>query len=466
MGLDLFDFQIRGSKWLAERNVALLADEMGVGKSAQLVHACDLVNAKRILIVCPAVGRENWTREFRLFSPNFRAFQVVLDGKSPISAAHSIIISYDLAIKVKIPCEFDVLILDEVHMCKSLDALRAKRIFGKEGLVRQSKRVWAASGTPAPNHPGELWILLYSFGATNLKYDAFVETYCKTYPSNFGIKICGAKPDMIKDLKKKLNSVMLRRKKEDVMSELPPIMYSDLVVEPGEVDLDIESSFIQYVYPVDRTQFLFNKMREERALLEGVVGATGLGKDGLMGLNALAKSVSTLRRYTGLQKVKPIIELVTQELTDKAYEKVVIFAIHRDVIEGLRVGLRKFRPVTLYGGTAPNTRQSNIDKFQNNRLTRVFIGNIQAAGTSITLTSAHHVVFLEVDWVPGNNAQAAMRCHRIGQTKPVSVRFIGLSDSIDERITQVLKRKTKELTAIFDEEKELQDFKTTATENI
>ena len=92
----------------------------------------------------------------------------------------------------------------------------------------------------------------------------------------------------------------------------------------------------------------------------------------------------------------------------------------------------------------------NVDSFQNNKKTRVFIGNITAAGTAITLTAAHNVVFAECEWVPAMMAQAAMRCHRIGQKNPVTIRFFSLSNSIDERISEKIKRKTKELTEIFD----------------
>jgi SWI/SNF-related matrix-associated actin-dependent regulator 1 of chromatin subfamily A len=167
-------------------------------------------------------------------------------------------------------------------------------------------------------------------------------------------------------------------------------------------------------------------------------------------ISGVADSISTLRRYMGLQKVEPIVEMVKAAFKAKAYEKLVIFAIHRDVIENLRVGLRELKPVVLYGGTDPEKRQRNIDRFQNNPACKVFIGNIQAAGTAITLTAAHNVWFVEQDWVPGNNAQAVMRCHRIGQENPVTVRFISLDQSLDHAVMLILKRKVRDLTQIFD----------------
>jgi SWI/SNF-related matrix-associated actin-dependent regulator 1 of chromatin subfamily A len=91
-----------------------------------------------------------------------------------------------------------------------------------------------------------------------------------------------------------------------------------------------------------------------------------------------------------------------------------------------------------------------VDRFQNDPKCRVFVGNIQSAGTSITLTAAHQVLFVEQSFVPGDMAQAAMRCHRIGQTKPVTVRFVGLANSIDQFIAEMIRRKTAEIGALMD----------------
>ncbi len=207
---------------------------------------------------------------------------------------------------------------------------------------------------------------------------------------------------------------------------------------------------MQYTFNKNGMEELFTLLEKERKLISDIADKVRLGRDGLEVLKGLAKSISSLRMYTGLQKIDPIAELVKEELALGAYEKIVIFAVHREVINNLRVKLRDFDPVTLYGGTPPEKRQKNVDRFQKNKKCRVFIGNIQAAGTAITLTAANQVLFAELDWVPGNNAQAAKRCHRIGQDKPVFVRCVGLADSYDERLSQILKRKTIELTELFE----------------
>jgi SWI/SNF-related matrix-associated actin-dependent regulator 1 of chromatin subfamily A len=456
VGEKLFPYQLVGSEWLCTRKVALLADEMGLGKSAQAIHAADEIGAGRILVLCPAVARVNWLREFEKFSYYKRSFVVVTDGKLTWKDSDSLICSYDLAVRSSDRLKndsFDLLILDESHFLKSTDAKRTKAVFGKEGLVRRAGRVWALSGTPMPNHPGELWPILYTFGRTPLPYEKFVEKFCTYIPSAHGMQITGTRQAGVEELKQLIAPVTLRRRKEEVMKELPPIHFTDITVEAGPVDIDIQSSFVQYARNAQTRQELEDKLASERKLMEGIVDRTGFGRDGMKMLEAMAQSVSTLRRYTGLQKVEKTAELIAGELASGAMDKVVIFAIHRDVIEELRVRLSKFKPVTLYGGTDPERRQRNVDKFMKNPKCRVFIGNILAAGTAITLTSAHNVVFIEQDWVPGNNAQAAMRCHRIGQLKPVLVRFVGLADSIDERVAQVLKRKTREIAQIFDDER-------------
>jgi SWI/SNF-related matrix-associated actin-dependent regulator 1 of chromatin subfamily A len=460
----LFEYQKEGAEWLSTKRFALLADEMGLGKSAQAITGADLIKAERILVLCPAVARITWLREFERFSTVPRKFSVLLSSKSPIDYPNSIITSYDLAAKLTIPGGFDLIILDESHFLKSTESQRSQSVWGQKGFCRRAHKIWCLSGTPAPSHAGDLWTMLYSFGATKLNYRSFVERFCTYYMFQGRTQITGSKSAMIPELKKLLKPFILRRRKDEVMRELPPIHFGSIVVERCPVDLEMLPSFVGWMIPIDRSKKLSKLLQTQEKLVESVLGRSGnsphpramgaqIGTSSLRMLEAVAGSVSKLRMYTGLQKIDAVVELVTKELEAKAYNKIVIFAIHRDVIETLRHKLRKFWPATVYGGTDPHKKQKHVDRFQNNPTCNVFIGNIQAAGTNITLTAAHQVLFIEQSWVPGENAQAAMRCHRLGQKHPVTVRFVGLADSIDEKIMYVLKRKAKELTLIFDQER-------------
>lgn len=449
---DLFPYQIEGAKFLAGKKVALLADDMGLGKTAQSIRAADMVGAKRILVLCPAVVRSNWAAELESFGLIPRKTQIITTKKDVWSETDTIICSYDLAGMAPDDMRFDLLILDEAHYLKERKTERTKAVYSKKGLVHKADRVWAMTGTPAPNNVSELWPLMFTFGLTKYSYPEFVRRYCKTTRTGYGLKILGSLREQIPHLRAQLAPIMLRRRKDQVLKELPPITYEDVLVEPGPVDFGMTCDFAKYVGPGYSIKELEDKVANERALLKTVLDVQfgSLNETAMQTLAAIAPSVSTLRKYTGLQKLDPVAKLIASELTNKQYQKIVVFAIHRDVVEGLRQRLTAFRAVSLYGGTNPGKREHNIRKFSTDPKCRVFIGNIQSAGTGITLTAAHQVLFIEQDWVPGNNAQAAMRCHRIGQEMPVTVRFVGLKDSLDSRISKILKRKTRDLTEIFD----------------
>lgn len=425
------DYQEIGSKWLASKRHALLADDMGLGKSKQAVEGADRIGAVNILVICPAVARVNWRREFEKWSIYWNDFTVCF-GKDDYPTFRCVV-SYDYAteyVERLRKIKWDLVICDECHFVKEPEAKRTAAIYGAKGIIRDTKGFWALSGTPAPNHPGEIWPLLYTFGATKLAYENFVDKFCYAtwtfYHGKQKLKVVGIRYDRLAELKKILSSVMLRRLKDEVMKELPPISYDDIVVE---------ATFVA----VDETY------EKELSLIENV-----FERGGMDALTPMAESVSTLRKITGLQKVEACVELVLQELGTNAYEKIVIFAIHKEVIRLLAEGLKDFGAVVVSGAVSATKRQENIDAFQNDPNTRVFIGNITAAGTAITLTAASQVLMVEQSWTPGDNAQAVMRCHRRGQLNPVFVRFVGIADSIDQRVSSVLKRKTKDLTAIFD----------------
>lgn len=418
--MDLFPFQKEGAVWLSGQKHALLADEMGLGKSAQAVIAADICGAENILVVCPAVAKENWRREFENWS--------LLETKAEI-------VSFDYATdnlqSLYRRYEWlDLLIIDECHFTKSLGAQRSKAVFGRNGLAHFAKRTWALSGTPAPNHVGELWILLFSYGVTRLSYDAFVTEYCETHLGVYGNQITGTKKEKIPEIREALSKIMLRRTKVQVMPEMPPIFLSSLVVSPGSVAIEPEDA---------------EKLEEQEKLVFQALNQD----EKLLMLEGLAGSVSTLLRYTGLKKVRPATALVSGELDAGLYDKIVIFCSHRRVAFQLKQELDKYNPVMVIGGSGMEERMNAVDAFQKDPKVKVFIGNILAAGTNLTLTASHQVLMVEESWVPGDNMQAVMRCHRIGQNKPVSVRFLTLGDGISERVTQVVLRKTKELAELF-----------------
>lgn len=442
----LFPYQHIGAHFLWKHKRALLADEMGLGKSCQAIRGCDLAHASKILVVCPAVARANWEREFLTFSVQHLNIHVAYTGAArPLEMTNVFIVSYDLLdgmVADLKAIKWDVLIADEAHFLKNRKAVRTKALFA---IAKAAKYVWFLSGTPAPNHAGELWPILKFTGATELDYWPFMDRYLNYTTTQWdGIKVRGLKGVTTPELKAALSGIMLRRKKEDVLKDLPPIFFQDTAVEakPFDEQLFFFDNFGR------RDPQLDEKLATQRAQVEWLVDNLGLTESGVEALEASKTALSTLRRYTGMQKVASITEMVKDDLAN-GVEKIVIMAMHRDVIESLRQSLAEFKPVTIYGGTPADKRDKNVQTFQTNKHCRVFIGQIVAAGTAITLTAAHHVLFAECSWVPAENAQAAMRCHRIGQTKPVTVRFAYIPGTIDEAVTRALKRKSADLANVF-----------------
>lgn len=452
-----FPYQLVGARYLANTDQGLLADEMGLGKSCQAVIAADMVGARNILVLCPAAVRINWQREFERFSPLDRPCAVLMTGRDAVPRAGVVVCSYDLLANETLRAAlksiaWDVLVLDEAHYLKERSAKRTKAVYGHRvtspGLVANAKRTWRLTGTPAPNDASELYTHLKSAGIIEMPYWDFVFRYCSGFDSGFGFKITGHKN--VDELKQLLGRFMLRRKKEEVMTELPPITYQEVTVERTAVDLKFFFEQLRF----KTTEQFHTDLKVADSTLKAALLAIKQSdtktpyQDRLKVLEAMSSSMTTLRRYLGLAKLKHVCDILEEELSTRAVEKLVIFAIHRDVIEECRLRFQRYGAVTLYGGTNADTRQKNIDKFQNNPKCRVFIGNIQAAGTGITLTAAHEVAFIEADWVPANNAQAAMRCHRIGQTKPVRVRFFSCAGSVDEDVMNTLRRKAYELSRL------------------
>lgn len=416
----LYPYQADGVGFLAGASRALLADEPGLGKTIQAIRAADATDARNVLVICPASVRENWRREILRFSERKWDFHVV---------------SYDQATRGQVAMTPDTVILDEAHYLKNRKAKRTQAVYGKKcdgqsGIIAGAERVWALTGTPSPNDPSELWPLCNALFPDVVNgtqgWWGFVRRYCKTIDTPFGMKIVGGKN--LEKLRAAMAPHMLRRKKADVLTDLPPIRFDTLPLSPagGLKDLrQLESD------------------DETRTVVTKVLKAIESGEE------PPVAEVSRLRRLIGLAKVKPVADFIADEL-DGGTGKVVVFAHHKDVMEGLAAALERFGVTGISGKTASLDRQKAVDRFQTDDGCRVFVGQINAAGTGITLTAASDVVFAESSWVPADNSQAAMRCHRIGQSESVLVRFAMLQGSLDEAIQQAVERKTAMLAELFD----------------
>ncbi|BAQ16075.1 DEAD/DEAH box helicase [Methyloceanibacter caenitepidi] len=424
MTLSLRPYQEAGRDFLAGSEAALLADDMRLGKCAQSISAARKIGATLLTVVCPASVCETWRREFRKWWPG---------GDYDLQ-----VWSYDMAARGKAHrwTGIDILILDEAHYLKSSKAKRTQAIFGKkcdgaDGLVAQADRVWLLTGTPMPNNPSELWPMLRALAPERILSPRtgkpwnlwqFVNKFCKTEYNPHAPqtpRIIGAKNHDA--LAVKLDGFMLRRTMAEVKPEVPPLQVEPLYLEGALPKFAACSPEIEVV---------------RKALAE----------DGVDGLRKVAAHVATLRRYTGLAKVEPVVRWVKDWL-DGGGRKIVLMAQHVDVIAGLCEAFPSDHALIRGSGTSRG-RQASVDAFHTPGGPRVFIGQLQAAGTGIDLSAARDVLFVESSWVPAENAQAANRIVSVQDPQPRIATFATLAGSIDEDIQEAVRRKTADILRI------------------
>lgn len=456
-----FQYQLEGAPWLAGRVFALLADDMGLGKTVQAIDAATIAKLHRILIVGPAIARRNWAREFQKWGGRFQP--ILLESSKdrppavPLRNPYACIASWEYAVAHKEELRdtgpWDVLIIDEAHGVKNPHSKRSQAVLAGGGIAENCNRVWALTGTPLTRHAGEIWNLAFTAGVTDLSYNRWCRKYC----------IEGG-PDQIvgSRLEQELHEFlvasgwMLRRTKDEVKLQLPPISYHELVVEPGT----ISHAELQAAFPGEEERDVFGRLEAETELLKMAMGEKhSLSTELVRLLEGMANSVATLRRINGLRKVNPVASIVEAELEADEVEKIIVAYIHRSVGDTLERRLSRFGVSHIRGGVPPKLRDKAITDFQVPRWRscpdgspspRVALVQYEAGATAINLFEAHEVVCLEVPWVGSTLSQLIARAWRLGQQHPVQVRYVVLEDSMDRGVLRTLLRRAREISHILD----------------
>lgn len=405
--MDLYKYQQVGVNFLTSKKRALLADAMGVGKSAQALRAINYLYAYPCLVLCPASLKINWEREIEKWVPGKTVS--VINRVTDFKETDFVVINYDRITKnleALGEYQFVGMIADESHMLKNYMAKRTKtaKVIAKDIPVK-----FLLTGTPVLNHPVDLISQLQILGRLDELggWIGFTNKYLvKSYWGGFDKK----KAKNLDELKTRLELFMLRRTKEEVLPELP-----------GKQHITI---------PV-----VISNIKDYKTVSNALV--TEYKLQGMNEAIALTK-LTSLRKLAAMGKVKASIEWI--ESFVESDEKLVVFAHHRDVIRGVKEGL-SFPVDTITGSTPMEERQRAVDAFQNNPESKVLILNIQAGGVGLTLTAASHVLFIELPWVPAILDQAIDRTHRIGQKKNVTIYYMMGEKTIDWAIYGTLKDK-------------------------
>ena len=406
----LFPYQQDGVERLIKSQRILLADEMGLGKTVQCIEAINKIGKKdaTILIICPKSVLGVWESELQSWLDLPYKIQITTskDFQPPFKGSVTLI-NYDLCHKFRDELletnVFDVLICDEAHYLKSLDAKRTKAIFGNgsEMPCIPAINLWLLTGTPVLNRPVELYPLLRAIRPMEFpSFRDYASRYCDPQTTrdrrgNYHVDYSGAMN--LAELSRRLDSVMLRRYKADVLKQLPPKFRScKCLLDSGEADFERER--IQE-FLLDRDYRYDEGLRMEDFGSEAASLVQYIGRDIDMSdpdrRNQIMGCISSIRRETAMKKVDVSAELLENIILS---EKVVVFAYHRDVILRL-VDIFGKRAVCVLGGMSTEERSDAVARFQNDPDVRIFAGSIRAAGVGLTLTASSHVVFLEMDWV-------------------------------------------------------------------
>lgn len=487
-GLTPYPFQRAGVAWICSRRSTLLADEMGLGKTPQSLCSVNALGLSRVLIVVPSSLRENWRREAERWLVGEHKIQVLGSGKDAVDQDATVVIAsysmigYDpgdksqgeradtLYARLYAAGPWQMLVCDEAHKIKNPDALRTAMLVGGQytarrkgedgkrksvriafkGLAGICERKVFATGTPILNRVDEIWTLVHTLNPTAFpdKRD-FLRRYTRgkrrtvwsrgrrrTIYEYDGI----ANAD---ELQRKLRStVMVRRLKKEVLKSLPPKQKTLLVI-PHNPRLSGLA---------EQEARLHDDIEALRQRVRGLASQEGYEEE-VAGLREQTQRMafSELPKARGLlaeAKVPYAIKTV-EDMLEGGVGKLVVFVHHKLTGDALVEHFGE-RCVLLRGDTPKAQRQGMVDRFQSDPGLPLFIGSIQACGVGLTLTSASHVLFVELDWTPALNTQAEDRCHRIGQRDSVNVYYLVADQSIDARIAKRLLLKQEIADAALD----------------
>lgn len=427
--LKLYDFQKRDCKFFVRRGGGFCASEMGTGKtpigvvfanSVKPILQSDIIPT---LIVCPAVMRLTWAKEFELWSTrkwNIQILKKLSDLPDPETdlciVSYTYIAEYNSCQALCKHYDFDTLICDEWHYCKNNSSKRTK--FMLKYVLKKPTYKLCLTGTPITRAVTDLWTQLYPFVPPEIlgRYWDFCSRFSYRVDTGFGIEFQGIRnEDKLLEICKPF---MRRRLKKKVLKQLPPKIFRNVYADIPKKLADESLNFVD----IAMSQIAGVQSKDVRH-----------DKDRFL-------HVATIKRELGLAKVRTVVEYTLMLLKDKPC--CVLFAYHKDVIATIVKSLQKKRisVADIQGSTPTELRQKRVELFQEGIIS-VLVCNMVAGGVGITLTRADHCVICELDWTPAVISQAMDRLHRITQENTVQVDFMLAKDSLDQQIIGSLRTK-------------------------
>ncbi len=434
---ELRPYQREGLGWLSflERQHfgGCLADDMGLGKTVQLLAWLLARRARRsepapTLVVAPKSLTHNWISEAQRFAPGLRVLDytgAARRASSELIARHDLVVTTYGTLRNDIDLlgqtKFDCAVLDEAQAIKNADTLTAKAA----RLLRAEHRL-ALSGTPIENHLGELWSLFEFLNPGMLGRSSLFDKL--TAPQ----RDAQAERDARALLARAVRPFVLRRTKEQVLTDLPPKTEQTLHCE-----LD----------PQARREYDELRDHYRRALLRE---AGGPAPDSFMVLEALLRLrqaachpglIDPTRAGEPSAKLEALFESLEEVI--EAGHKALVFSQFTSFLAIVRerVRARGWEHAYLDGASPAKSRTAEIQRFQTDPKCSLFLLSLKAGGVGLNLTAADYVFLLDPWWNPAVEAQAIGRSHRIGQTRSVFAYKLVCQDTVEERVLELQARK-------------------------
>ena len=445
---ELLGYQRAGVSYATHARRVFIADEMGLGKTIQAMATLENIQlhaeaedgspAYPAVVVCPSSLVLNWKKEYNRFFPE-RIVEVVRDRKTiPMFGTYDVlVIGYpNITAWEKQLYNHNSYVFDESHYCKSRDSQRTK---SAKKIAKSNKNaiVLCLTGTPVTNRPAEYAPQLDIIGQLD-KFGGlwgFYRRYCGAYKDKWGQWHLEGHSNL-EELNDKLRSICyIRRTKDQVMTDLPPVVHAPLVVE-GAPSVMKEYAKAE----ADIVAYLVERAKEIAKELGLPVGAAAVAARLKAEANEHLLKMSVLRKISARAKM-PVVEEWINERIEQG-KKVVVAAHHRDIVNDLT---NRFGGLKIQGQMDIEDIEDAKHKFQTLPCDQapVIVLSIQAAKTGHTLTAAQDVLFVELPWTPADVDQTYSRCHRLGQKGSVTSTYMMTSGTIDEDIYALVERKRK-----------------------
>lgn len=428
-----YPYQVDGVRWLDEHNgIGIIGDEMGLGKSAQALGYLKLHREYRpVLIICPATMKYVWESEIRKWCGGGIE---IISGKSiyVLSQAEFYIINYDILGSwgnELIKMQFAAIIGDEIQYVANKSAKRTKAFQKLRNSANGLRAIILLSGTPILNRPAEFFTALNAVSPANFPNRwGFLYRYCNPRHNGYGWTFKGA--TNIEELHSRINDLMIRRLKDDVLKELPP--KRKVIVE---LECDNLASIREYA-------------NENKRIVSSYADwAMKLYKEGAV---KMLGEIEKLKQLAYIMKRNSIIDWIRDYIDTEG--KLVVFAYHTRAIDDICEAFKDIS-VRIDGSTPVKDRKDIVCKFQDDPLCKLFVGQIKAAGVGLTLTAASAVAFAEFGWTPADHIQAEDRIHRIGQkADSVLIYYLVARNTVEKDIMELLQEKYQIVKSILDGE--------------